>query len=48
MIKKEYNESMIEEDCIDDEFYINLTNKEKSIVCVLEYIKTSIKEDNNE
>jgi hypothetical protein len=28
----------IKENCIDDEFYVNLTNKEKSIIKVLEIL----------
>lgn len=33
----------IEENCIDDEFYINLTNKEKHIIEVLNILKGSDK-----
>lgn len=29
----------IEENCIDDEFYVNLTNKEKSIIEALKILK---------
>lgn len=29
----------IEENCIDDEFYVNLTNKEKSIIEALKLLK---------
>lgn len=34
----------IEENCIDDEFYINLTRKEKGIVKVLDILKGCDKE----
>ena len=34
----------IEQKCIDDEFYINLTRKEKEIIKVLDILKGSDKE----
>ena len=34
----------IEQNCIDDEFYINLTRKEKEIIKVLDILKGSDKE----
>ena len=35
---------IIEENCIDDEFYLNLTNKEKTILYALEILKGDDKE----
>lgn len=35
----------IEQNCIDDEFYINLTRKEKEIIKVLDLLKGSVDDE---